>query len=224
MNLLQRAILLTAAILPVNAAIVGYETSYTVTLDSGVPNITNLQLIEEAHSSELGGFWSQGGPAMAFGGTTTALAGFIYDCPCLPVASIFGGIITDTLGQHSFALFMDDYAASLVEGTDWSAAFTGINEGELISGFPDGAVSFFSFAFAAQSSIQDSGGQTVSALFDPSGSFSVLRWSDGVRIGFGTGTVTPIFGTVPEPSGTLYFGCALGLFCLWRQARTEGEK
>jgi len=216
MHLLHKAILLTATVLPVNAAIVGYETSYTVTLDAGVPDITNLQLIEEAHGSDFG-FWSGGGPAMAFGGTTTALAGFIYDCPCLPVAALFGGIIIDPFGQESVALFMDDDAARLVEGTPWSFAFPSINENELISGFPEGAVSFFGFAWAAQASIHDSGGQAVSALFEPSGSFTVMRWSDGVRIGSGTGTVTPIFGSVPEPSGTLYLGCALGLFCIWRR-------
>lgn len=220
MNRLQIAILLTTAALPVNAAIVGYQTSYTVTLDAGVPDITNLQLIEEAHGTDFG-FWSQGGPAMAFGGATTALAGFIYDCPCLPVASIFGGITTDPLGQPSFALFMDKNAASLVEGIDWSAAFPGINESELMSGFPGGAVSFFSFAWAAQSSIHNSEGQPVSALFEPSGSFTVMRWSDGVRIGSGTGTVTPIFGNVPEPRGALYCGCALGLFFLGRRARAR---
>jgi len=218
---LTTALLATLAVLPVQGASVltGYETSYSVTLDTGIGTsigtITNIQLIEHATSPVLGDIWSQGGPQEADGGTTTALNGFIYDypaCPCLPVAALLGGIMTDSTGQH-FVLFMDNAAASLVTGASWTTAFPGIEENQLLSGFPDGSVSFFSFAFAAQTIILDSEGHPVSALFTPGDSFSVLSWSDGALIGSGTSTVTPLYSNVvPEPASGVFLAGGLGLF------------
>jgi hypothetical protein len=207
-----------------NMNLSGYETSYTVTLDAGVSTVTNIQLIEQASSPIFGDFWSQGGPQEAPGGTTTSLNGFVYNypgCPCLPVASLLGGIITDASGQQHFVLFMSDAAASLVAGVGWATAFPGIDENQLITNFPGGSESFFSFAFAAQTSILNGQNQPVSALFTPGDSFSVLSWSDGELVGSGTSTVTPLFtNAVPEPAYGICLVSLLGaLFLVLRTRR-----
>lgn len=203
----------------------GSETNYSVTLNDNVASVTNLQLFERATNLDAGRvFGSQGGPALALGGATTQLAGFIYECPCIPDASLFGGISTDPSGQDHLILFLSEAAANEALGQAWSESFPSVDLMRLTSGFPDGSTPFSTFAFfSAEENILDDSGNPVSALFAPGENFSVMSWSSGFGsvIGSGTSEVT----LVPLPAtGLLLLPPVIGLGLVSRRRSSSSMK
>lgn len=193
-----------------------YFTSYNVTIDPGGSAVTNIMMYED-------------------GGTTWAFQAYpdnenVLDNPFPrdnPVASslligLTQDLPGDAPGQQHVVLMMDDTAAALAENIAWGTLFRSTLEDQLIAAIAlatsgqdweviqpglDAVAAFVNGD--ATTGILDGLAEPHSAWFATGGSFSVMAWSDGTRIGSGTSTIT----AVPEPAtaALLLSGlCALG--------------
>lgn len=122
----------------------------------------------------------------------------------------------DAPGQKHAVLFMDDYAASLAEHIAWGTLFRNTLEEGLISDIElatsgqdwpiiqpglDGVSNFVNGD--AKTGILQPDGTPQSTLFAPTGSFTVMSFSDGTVLGHG---VASEIQTTPEPASMAFLG------------------
>ena len=218
-----------ALILPLVTATArgGFLASYTVTLDSGVPDVTNILMLEQ--------YPGGGSTTWAFtagGGSTTELDNpFPTDVPV--TSSLLIGLSQDpasddgTPGQLHAVLMMDDTAAALANHIAWGTLFPNTDEDQLIAAIQlatsgqdfsiiqPGLDAIGGFTSGdATTGILGPGGVPQSAWFTTGGTFSVMSFSDGELIGTGTSLITQ---TVPEPGSLALLG--LGGLGVWRVRR-----
>ncbi len=211
---------IAALLLAAGPARAGYNASYTATLDQGVPDVTNILMLEQ---------WSGGGAttwafsAAGDGDTTTITNPFPTDTPTL--SSLLIGLSQDpdgpdgSPGQLHVVLMMDNTAASLVDHIAWGTVFQNTDEDQLIAAIQlatsgqdfsiitPGLDAIGAFASGDATNILGPGGVTYSAWFATGGPFTVVSFSDGNIIG--TGTSADIF-TAPEPSSVALLGLGAG--------------
>lgn len=180
-----------------------YLSSYNVMIDPEWSAVTNIVMFED-------------------GGTTWAFEAYPGEVSVLNnpfpknvpnERSLLIGITQDlpgdAEGQKHVVLLMDDTAASLAESIAWGTLFPNTLEDSLIAAIElatsGGDWEALQPAFDelsefvsgdAETGILDGLAQPHSAWFTMGDNFSVLTWSDGTRIGWGTSTLTP----VPEPT------------------------
>jgi hypothetical protein len=218
--------LLAIAVLMLSAspARAEYNSSYTVTLNEGVPDVTNILMLEQ---------WANGGATTwafsAAGGDTSVLTNpFPTDTPTL--SSLLIGLSQDpgwpdgSPGQLHVVLMMDNTAASLAENIAWGTVFPNTDEDQLIAAIQlatsgqdfntigPGLDFISNFASGDATNILGPGGVPYSAWFATSGPFSVVSFSDGTLIGTGVGTL--IVSSVPEPSAVVLLGAGVGVVAM----------
>lgn len=203
-----------------NAASVAtqYRTSYEVHIDPAWSDVTNIMMFEDGGTTWAFEAYPNNWNILEnpfpkdFPNASSLLIGLTQDLP------------GDAPGQQHVVLMMDDTAAALAENVAWGTLFGNTLEDQLIAAIALAtsgqdwpiiqpgldAVSTFANGDATDG-IRDGLAQPQSAWFATGGSFSVLTWSDGRRIGSGTSTITEV--PVPEPTtATLLLSglCALG--------------
>lgn len=196
--MLRRLFPALAFVASVEIAAADYLTSYTVTLDTGQP-VTNIMMFEAGPS------W--GGVTWSFGasgeGQTVLTNPFPKHDPtdATLMMGLVQGLVSDqNPEQKHIVLFMSNEAADLSENIAWGTLFRNTLEEQLIADLElatsgqdwpiiqPGLDAVFAFVDNdATYGILGPGGVEVSAWFVPEGSFSVMTWSDGVRVGSGTG-------------------------------------
>lgn len=188
-----------------------YITSYTVNLDPG-QRVTNILMLEEG-----AGYSAKTWAFEALSGTTVLDDSYAH--PTEIVSSLLAGVM-DNGGQKHIVLFVSDAAAASWAGVAWEDLFPNTVEDDLIAaielatsgqGFPE-----ILPALAAMDQFANGDARSREAWFGTKGSFSVLAFSNGQKLGTGTSTVTHI-PDAPEPAGAGLAGLGLTAVALLRR-------
>lgn len=225
------AVALAALAAPAQAQ-VQYFTSYHVTLNPLMPEVTNIMMAEQ---SDTGGALTWAFSAAGAGLESVLNNPFPSDTPM--VSSLLIGLVkdlpNDAPGQEHIVLFMDPVAASNINHIAWGTVFTTTLEEALIdavhgatSGLPFGdptleaglaAVSSFVDVAAKEAKVGP-GGLPGSIWFTTGGGFAVMAFSDGQQIGAGLSEITSVT-AVPEPGSSLLWLAGLGVLGLLMRRR-----
>jgi hypothetical protein len=221
--------LLVAAAAPARA---GYFTSYEVTLDAGYSDVTNIVLMER---DSLGGsstwaFTALGDPSRP--STTVINNPFEAERPTAEsfLIGLTKDLPGDAEGQEHVVLMMDDTAADLANHIAWGTLFRNTLEQDVIDAIKLGTSGQdFPIVLPGINFLSDfaNGDGTTGILgplgvprpvwFATGGTFSVMSFSDGLKIGSGISRITP----TPEPTSLALVGVGTlaMLGGLWRRRR-----
>ncbi len=211
-----------------SARAVDYFVSYDVTLDPGIPGVTNIMIVQKTQNG--GGLsWAysaNGGPGQTM---TTISEGFPKTEPI--TGNLLIGLTQGLQGfppdQKHVVLMMSDASAALANNIAWGTLFPSTLEATLIdsielatSGQPfeiiqPGLDYINDFIDGEGSSILGPGGSQTSTYFGLGDTFTVMAFSDGQQIGSGISYSTP----VPEASTIPAAISAVGVLMAMRRRR-----
>jgi hypothetical protein len=200
-------------------------TSYNVTLDPGIPDVTNLMMFENS-ASGTSATWA----FTAFGNGSTLLQNpFVHNDQIL-TSLLIGetqGLATDPdPTQKHIVLFMDPTTAAASENIDWGTLFPNTDEAQLIAALElatsgqdwsiiqPGLDAVFTFTGGDAQNIPGGLGP-VSAWFATGGSFTAMAFSEGVTVGSGVSTVS----LTPEPGTAAMLLGALAIIAILSKRR-----
>ena len=227
--------LAAVALLGAGSARADVYASYTVSIDAGLPAVTDIVIFEKfpPYSSSI--TWAFQAP----GGATTTIDN-PFPRPAPPTESFLVGIVNGLPGDGDLpvdhaVLFLGTDAASAIlsQNLSFQSLFPGVAEADLIaategiarnaSDSPEWAAgsAFFSTTFLPDLralTIPDGHGGTVQGgTFVPPGGFTAVAFTDPTRIGSGTSAL--VGRPVPEPSAALLMGVGLGVLGLGLRRR-----
>ena len=205
-----------------------FMSSYTVTINDGVPDIDHLILFEESDSSS-----SATWPFWVAGDGETSILDHPFPSAVKPLRSLWMGLITlsEVVEPAHLVLFMDSATAAAVEGINFEDAFPNTDHAALMQAIfdvttADGDWDLIDSAFLVINEFLYGDARNVlglghSAYFDTEGPFSVVQFSTGTIIGSGFGSITG--GVIPEPSSLALsaMGAAVCLLATIRQRQSR---
>lgn len=215
------AMVLTAAFgIDAGVARAGLQTSYSVTIDAGMPDVTDIFIFETYPPYRTAGTYSFVAPG---GATSVFVNPFNLDGP--PAQSLLLGIVNGLPSDGAspvdhLVLFLDPTVAATIVAKDlsFSSLFPGTSEADLISTFefvvrtPSGTSDWLTAYYSLLGFLDDvhritiptdAGTTTVDGYFagpdgTTPGQATAIAFSDPQPIG--TATSTLIGASVPEPS------------------------
>jgi hypothetical protein len=205
--------------------------SYTTTAESATSDPYNF-----GHASSFNDYGIVPSPSKGFMLSVIDSNGQLATAPGVPDNGGDSGTVTDfdTTGMHLVISMNNGYAASFAYSA-FSAAFPGESESDLINAVliyneNVGAVSpfandsnFNSYYYEALSKLDGFAAAYGDAIgYDlPITTFSILSYSDGVKIGTGTASdIAPAMSPAPEPSAwTMMLVGVAGLGCILRRRK-----